>query len=289
MFGLSNLVSSLLAWGFYQINGAAGIRTNGLYTWQWMTLCIACLSFIASCIVLYYLPDSPVQARWASPEDKVKFVERVRQNDQGIKQKIWRPEQAKEVLRDPLPFLLFFMMLFQTLVVGGLNTFNSLLINNAFGFSVSTSQLLGIPLAAFQVCLYFLIGYLATKTNQTILCMLGYVTVNIIGTIVLIVVAPSQDNKGGLLFCFYLMQCFQSVSPCMYSLLSRNVAGQSKKSVVYAMFCECSTLMLANVQSSDGQEEMPSLLNSSNRSGHLGTRIVFTSISRFMLASSSTS
>ena len=35
-----------------------------------------------------------------------------------------------------------------------LNTFNSLLINKAFGFSVLDSQLLGIALAGFQGMLY---------------------------------------------------------------------------------------------------------------------------------------
>lgn len=38
------------------------------------------------------------------------------------------------------------------------NTFNSLLINKGFGFSVLTSQLLGIPLAADTVLLYFLMA-----------------------------------------------------------------------------------------------------------------------------------
>jgi hypothetical protein len=35
-------------------------------------------------MVLVFLPDSPVQARWTSDEDKVKLVERVRQKDHGI-------------------------------------------------------------------------------------------------------------------------------------------------------------------------------------------------------------
>lgn len=109
-------------------------------------------------IVLFFLPDSPVKASWASAEDKVKFVERVRKNDQGIKQKVFRSEQAWELLRDPLPWLLFVMILCETLVVGGLNTFNNLLIKNAFGFSTPDAQLLGMPLAVFQGLLYFFIG-----------------------------------------------------------------------------------------------------------------------------------
>lgn len=172
MFGLAGIVSNILAYAFYHIQGK-----DPLWSWQWMTICIAIISFIASAIVLVYLPDTPVQARWASDEDKTKFVERVRSNDQGIKQKKFKTEQMWEAFRDPFTWLLFTMMLFQTLVVGecqtieiakatpemkqtfdhsitpsflvlladilgGLNTFNSILINSAFGFDVSNSSTL---------------------------------------------------------------------------------------------------------------------------------------------------
>ena len=189
--------------------------------------------------LLVVLPDSPTKARWATEDEKVKFVERVRVNDQGIQAKKWKMDQAKEVLTDPLVGLLVLMVFTQTLVNGGLYTFNSLLINQAFGFNPAEAQLLSIPLAAFQVLLYFLIGWLATKTNQTIFCLIGYAFVNAIGTVVLLTVAPSKGTRGGLLVAYYLMQCVQAMNPTMYSLLSRNIAGQTKKSIVYAMFCEC--------------------------------------------------
>jgi len=68
--------------------------------------------------------------------------------------------------------------------------------------------------------------------------MVGATIVNIAGTIVLLTVAPNNKTKGGLLVAFYFMQAFQSVNPSMFAMMSRNVAGSSKKSVVYAMFCE---------------------------------------------------
>jgi hypothetical protein len=48
MFACAGFVSNLLAYGFYQLHGSENIRTRGLYTWQWMTLCIAIISAIAS-------------------------------------------------------------------------------------------------------------------------------------------------------------------------------------------------------------------------------------------------
>jgi len=188
--------------------------------------------------VLVFLPDTPMQARWATPEEKVKFVERVRKNDQGIKQKKFKHDQAKEAFLDPVSWLLVGMILLQTFVVGGLNTFNSLLIKNAFGFSTLDSLLLGIPLAFAQICLYFLLGWVGTKTKQTCLTMVGATVVNIAGTIVLLTVPPGPKTKVGLLVSFYFMQAFQAVGPSMFSMTSRNVAGQTKKSIVYAMFCK---------------------------------------------------
>jgi len=68
--------------------------------------------------------------------------------------------------------------------------------------------------------------------------MVGATVVNIAGTVVLLTVAPTPKSKAGLLVAFYVMQCFQAVGPSMFAMTSRNVAGQTKKSIVYAMFCE---------------------------------------------------
>lgn len=115
--------------GFYHLNQG---RVDGkMAGWQWMTVCLSLLSFIASGeyppapltgvtdrrltldigLVLWLLPDSPTRAKWASEEDKVKFVERVRRNDQGIKQKMFRKDQMWEALTgDIYSWLLFFLV-----------------------------------------------------------------------------------------------------------------------------------------------------------------------------------
>jgi hypothetical protein len=238
-------------------------------------------------LILIFLPDSPTKARWATEEEKVKFVERVRDNDQGIQAKRWKSSHLKEALTDPLAWLLIVMILFQTLVNGGIYTFNALLINKAFGFDPATAQLLGIPLNAFTVMLYFLIGWLVTKTGQTIYCIIGALFVCLIGTVVLITVTPSNSTRGGLLFAFYLMQCIQAINPSCYSLLSRNIAGQTKKSIVYALFCKLPPKGFLNPyvsadflpQSLHGRAATLPVPSSSNRSGRRVTSTLCTSTS----------
>lgn len=107
---------------------------------------------------------------------------------------------------------------------------------------VLTSLLVSIPLAICQILLYFLIGWLGTKLKQTIYVMVGFTCINIAGTIVLLTVAPTPTSRAGLLVSFYAMQSFQAVNPSMYAMLSRNVAGSTKKSIV----CKSATSYLAS-------------------------------------------
>ena len=144
MLCVSGAFGSLLAFGFYHVTGHHPLRG-----WQWLTVCISLISFVSTGkqsipgisdhpgIVYAFLPDSPVHARWATDNEKTKYVERVRGNDQGLKNKVWRSEQAWEAARDPLTYMLFVMYFLMSAVAGGLGTFNGLLVNRAFGFSVS--------------------------------------------------------------------------------------------------------------------------------------------------------
>lgn len=230
MICLNNIVGGLLGFGFYHVK-----KTHGLAGWQWMTLAISLFSFCCSATLFLFLPDTPTQARWLTPEEKVRYVERVRINNQGIKQKVFRKDQAVEAVKDPYTYLLFFLAFWQTLVVGGINTFASLLINKAFGFDVLQSQLLNLPLGAMTVIMYFVMSTLIEKTHNTLYCMIGFAVPNIVGSIVLLCVAPSPSTKGGLVVAFYCMQVFQAANPAIFLMLSRNSAGQTKKSITYAV------------------------------------------------------
>ena len=71
------------------------------------------------------------------------------------------------------------------------------------------------------------------NSQQTIYTVLVLAAFNWVGTIVLITVPPSQKTRGGLLFAFYILQCYQGQNPLLFQLCSRNVAGQTKRTVAY--------------------------------------------------------
>ncbi|OCF36980.1 hypothetical protein I316_01578 [Kwoniella heveanensis BCC8398] len=228
---LSTCLQSVMGYGFYHVrHNAAG----GLKSWQYLLLTAACISAVATITVFLLLPDSPTRARWANEELKTKFVERVRSNNQGIKQKVWKSEQAWETAKDPQVYALFALTFCQTLVIGGVGKFASLLINRAFGFDVATSQLLKIPVSVVGVCAYFLMAYLQQKTEQTFFVMIGFTLLNMVGTIVIVCVPPGNKTRVGLMIAFLCMQFFGACNTATSVVLSRNIAGQTKKSIAYA-------------------------------------------------------
>lgn len=141
-----------------------------------MTAAIALISFISSCqsllecltvrhrsklmppvIVFALLPVSPNTATWASPSDKSALARRTGVDHTPARAHFNRA-QCVESLTDPITWLLFTLMVVQCLIWSGFTTFSGLIINRGLGFSVNTSQLLGMPLAFEIICLYFLVA-----------------------------------------------------------------------------------------------------------------------------------
>jgi len=57
----------------------------------------------------------------------------------------------------------------------------------------------------------------------------------IIGTAVILGVKPTKSNAGGLLIAFYCTQFFLAQGNMIISLITRNVAGQTKKGITMTM------------------------------------------------------
>jgi len=62
------------------------------------------------------------------------------------------------------------------------------------------------------------------------------ITRSFVGTILLMTISPNtRSQKIGLCICYYITLSFWSAQTLALSMLSRNVAGQTKKSVAVAM------------------------------------------------------
>lgn len=127
------------------------------------------------------------------------------------------------------------IQLFTTLPTSGLGAFANIIIVS-FKFSKLETQLLAMVLGFFIIFTLLTSTWLAKKTNQNIYVMLGFVIPSIIGTIILLTVQNDGKlaTRVGLLISYYICLSFWACATLGLSLVSRNVAGQTKKSVVIA-------------------------------------------------------
>lgn len=71
--------------------------------------------------MVFFLPDTPMNARFLSQEDRVKAVERVQENMTGIKNNTWKTSQTIEALLDIKVWLLVLIQLSAQIANGGVH------------------------------------------------------------------------------------------------------------------------------------------------------------------------
>ncbi|KAI8578567.1 hypothetical protein K450DRAFT_246400 [Umbelopsis ramanniana AG] len=233
MNGLQQIFGGLLAYAF------TNITTGPLKSWQWLFLSYGIISVGWAVFVIWYLPDSPMRAKCFSEDDKKLMVERVRSNQTGLQNRKFRKDQAIEAFKDPQIYCYGLFQLFTTLPQSSIGAFANIIING-LGFSVLNTQLLAMVLGALIMGFPLSSAYLVRKYNQTIWTMIGFLIPSMIGTIVLMTVAnTSASTRAGLLVAYYVVLSFWGASTLTLTLLSKNVGGQTKKSIAVAVnfFC----------------------------------------------------
>lgn len=239
MNGGQQIVGGLLSYCFTLIQDAS------LKNWEILFLTYGCITVAWGVFIFFWTPDSPMKAKCFLEEDKKLMVERVRSNQTGLQSRKWKKEQVYEALRDPQTYCYFFIQFLTSLPTSGLGAFANIIIAS-FGFSVLQTQLLAMVLGAYLIFLLLTSAWLSGRYQQNILFMIIYVIPSIVGTVVLMTLTYSEDDstyqynlrRGVLLFCYYLTLSFWGVANLGLSLLSRNIAGQSKKS-----FCTASNFI----------------------------------------------
>ncbi|KAE8153653.1 major facilitator superfamily domain-containing protein [Aspergillus avenaceus] len=229
MNGGQQIVGGLLAYCFSLIG-----KDKVIKSWQAIFLTYGCISVLWGLFVIYWMPDSPMRAKCFSEEDKHLMVERVRGNQTGLQNKKFRGYQMWEALRDPQMYCYCAIQVFTTLPTSGLGAFANIIITG-FDFTVLQTQLLAMVLGFYIIIVLVVSAWLVKKTEQNLLVMLGFIIPSFVGTIVLMTVENrNMSTKVGLLISYYITLSFWSAQNLCLSMVSRNIAGATKKSTVVA-------------------------------------------------------
>jgi ACS family allantoate permease-like MFS transporter len=89
-------------------------------------------------------------------------------------------------------------------------------------------------LGAVEILTLWMSGYLGDRTGQRILVSTVFLTLSIVGMV--LVIAVPADRPKGRLAGYYLTQASPAPFVALLSLISTNVAGYTKKTTVAAMY-----------------------------------------------------
>ncbi|KAK2744520.1 allantoate permease [Colletotrichum kahawae] len=228
MTGVQLMVGGLIAYGASHYNG------HDIKSWQLLFLVLGVATCVWGAFIGWWLPDSPMAAKCFNEDQKRLMIERVRANETGIQNKTYKRYQMVEAVTDPVVWCYVLLQVTSTLIIGGLGVFSNLIISS-FGFTYLQTQLLNIAQGAVTIIVMLGSATLATWSKQTAWVMHLASSPAIIGTAVIYSIPPSASNRIGLLIAFYCTQFYLAEGNLIFSLISRNIAGQTKKSTTLAM------------------------------------------------------
>lgn len=218
--GTGTIIGSLLSYAFQHVNSAS------IYSWQILFLVVGLITVCIGTLVVFFLPDSPMTSR-LSHDEKVWAVERLRENQTGIENKHFKPEQALECFLDPQTWLLVLITISSNVPNGAISSFQATVIKG-FGYNSEQTALLSIPSGAVSIVSILMATYVAGRYNIRAFNVIALLIPGILGGC-LMAFLPS-DNKAGKLIGNYLTNCIGASLPLLYSWVSANYAGHTKKS-----------------------------------------------------------
>ncbi|KAJ3546254.1 hypothetical protein NM688_g5536 [Phlebia brevispora] len=177
--------------------GSLHIHTKGFEPWQWLMIITGGITLFNAAAFWFFFPDSPTNAWFLTPEERVKAVQRIKGNQTGVENKHFKMEQFWEALTDPKTWLFAFFSALDN-VPNSLTNQRQIIVSS-FGFTNLQTTLLG--------CVDGFIEIVTIWTGVTLVAHLRdarayvgaiYFIPNIIG-VFLINLLP-WSNKVGLLF-----------------------------------------------------------------------------------------
>ncbi|OQO14228.1 hypothetical protein B0A48_01104 [Cryoendolithus antarcticus] len=223
--GTGTVVGSLISYGFQHYNSST------FTSWQIMFLVVGLMTCCHGLVVMLILPDNPMKSR-LTHDEKVWAIERLRENQTGIENKHFKPAQVLECLADPQTWMLCLITISSNVPNGAVSSFQATLIKG-FGYDSKTTALLQIPSGFISIIAILIATYLAGRFSQRAWNLIALLVPGIMGGCLLAFLP--DENKIGKLIGNYLTNCIGATLPLLYSWVSSNIAGHSKKVTMNAL------------------------------------------------------
>ncbi|KZP15481.1 MFS general substrate transporter [Athelia psychrophila] len=226
MNGTAQIISGFLSFG------ALHIKTSGFEPWQWLMIITGSMTLIIATAFWFFFPDSPTNAWFLTMDERVKAVQRIKENQTGVENKHFKKKQFIEALLDPKTWL--FALFAATCSVPNSLSNQRQLIVSSFGFTYLQTTLLGCVDGTIEIVTIWTGVHLAARIKDG-RAYVGavYFIPNLLG-VFLITLLPWSD-KVGLLFAQWLTGVGTTGYVLALSWLSTVTAGHTKRVTVNAI------------------------------------------------------
>lgn len=106
---LANVMLTMVAYKLIKDDNA-GSLIGGIASWKWLHIICAIVTFAIFLPLMFFLPNTPVEAKWLSIEEKVHTIELIRRTRAGIVNSTWKWDQVKECFLDIKSWLFMYAL-----------------------------------------------------------------------------------------------------------------------------------------------------------------------------------
>ncbi|KAL5335973.1 allantoate permease [Aspergillus crustosus] len=221
------IINGFVAW-------VCGYHKGSFETWKIIFLLLGAITLCWSAVVFFCLPNNPLDADWLSKREKYIIIQRKASDNTGVEAKSIKKDQILEAFADVKTWLIWFAIVALQVPNGGLTTFNTLIISG-LGFKPLETSLLAMPPGAMSTLSGIALSFVAATTRRyRSALVVGSILLPLLGAI--LCYALPRENLAGQLVGLYILYTYWAPYVTLVSLYQANVAGHTKKSVLYAWF-----------------------------------------------------
>ncbi|KAJ5110563.1 hypothetical protein N7532_001098 [Penicillium argentinense] len=222
------LVGGLIAYGI------GNISTTAIAHWKLLFLILGAFTSAYAIVLFFFLPNSIDTTVFLTENERAIAVQRTIKNKTGVLDNDkFKWSQAVQAFTDPQMWCLVLNSLTSNLCNGGITTFTSI-ITAGFGFTDLKALLMQMPQGAAQVVFLILTSLAVTWIpHSRVLAQIFNTLVSVVGMLLIWKLNP--DEQVGRMVGLSIGIVYAVNLPISLSIVTSNVAGFSKKSVVSSL------------------------------------------------------
>ncbi|KAK1773495.1 major facilitator superfamily domain-containing protein [Copromyces sp. CBS 386.78] len=232
--GLATIFAAALSFGL------AKIHSPVLAPWKIIFLFTGLLTIVTVPFVYWKLDNNVHTARFLTTDEKLKAVERLRANNNGVSDDgeahKFKWAQVAEVFLDVKTYLFVAMSLANNVGAQVVNTFGPLILSG-LGFDNHKTTLLNIPFGAVQYLVILGVAWTSVKVRSGKGVALLVILIPILAGVSLLYVLPrDKSHTAPLLVGYYFLAFIFGCNTLVVSWILANTAGSTKSSVMMSLF-----------------------------------------------------